>query len=46
VFVVNRGTTNDEAHGDERTRIMAHMGTGGPLRFTQRHHTLEFDLVA
>ena len=47
VFVVNRGTTNDEGRtATNSTRIMAHMGTGGPLRFTQRHHTLEFDLVA
>jgi hypothetical protein len=47
VFVINRGTTNDEGRtATTSTRVMAHMGTGGPRRFTLRHHTLEFDLVS
>lgn len=47
VFVVNRGTTNDEGRtATTSTRIVAHMGTGGAKRFVERFHSLEFDLVA
>jgi hypothetical protein len=47
VFVINRGTTNDEGRtATTSTRIVAHMGTGGAKRFIERFHTLEFDLVA
>lgn len=47
MFVVNRGTTNDEGRtARASTRIMAHMGTGGAPRFNLRHHSFEFDLVA
>lgn len=47
VFVVNRGTTNDEGRtATTSTRIVAHMGTGGAKRFIERFHSLEFDLVA
>jgi hypothetical protein len=47
VFVVNRGTRNDEGRvARVSTRAVAHMGTGGVRRFTERHHSLEFDLVA
>lgn len=47
VFVVNRGVTNDEGRtATTSTRVMTHMGTGGPRRFTLRHHTLEFDLAS
>ncbi|MEK7786523.1 MAG: putative glycoside hydrolase, partial [Chloroflexota bacterium] len=34
VFVVNKGTTNNEGRtATTSTRIVAHMGTGGPARF-------------
>ncbi len=47
VFVVNKGTTNDEGRtATTSTRIVAHMGTGGPARFDNQFHSLEFDLVA
>lgn len=47
IFVVNRGTTNDEGRtATTSTRIMVHMGTGGAGRFNVREHTFEFDLVA
>ena len=47
VFVINRGTTNDEGRtATTSTRVVAHMGTGGAKRFVERHHSLEFDLVA
>ena len=47
VFVVNRGTTNDEGRtATTSTRMVVHMGTGGAKRFVERFHTLEFDLVA
>ncbi|MBI3241236.1 MAG: hypothetical protein HYZ49_02970 [Chloroflexi bacterium] len=47
VFVVNKGTTNDEGRtATTSTRIVAHMGTGGVARFDNRFHSLEFDLVA
>ena len=47
VFVMNRGTTNDEG----RTmlvdaRIVFHMGTGGVKRFTSQFHSMMFDVVA
>lgn len=47
VFVVNAGTVNDEDRvAISHTRIVAHMGTSGAKRFTERMHSLEFDLVA
>lgn len=47
VFVINRGTTNDEGRtATTSTRMVVHMGTGGARRFVERHHSLEFDLVA
>ncbi len=47
VFVVNKGTTNNEGRtAATSTRIVAHMGTGGPARFDNQFHSLEFDLVA
>ena len=47
VFVINRGTTNDEGRtATTSTRLMVHMGTGGAARFTLAEHTMEFDLVA
>ena len=47
VFVINAGTRNDEGRvATTSTRMVLHMGTGGPKRFTERHHSLEFDLRA
>jgi hypothetical protein len=48
VFVVNQGDY-DQLTGETalvHSRIVAHMGTGGPKRFVTRHHSLEYDLVA
>jgi hypothetical protein len=45
VFVVNAGTINDEGRTAlHDSRIVVHMGTGGPKRFTMRHHSLQFTL--
>lgn len=45
VFVVNKGTVNDEGRrAKAHSRIVAHMGTGGVGRYTRPHHSLEFDL--
>lgn len=47
VFVANKGSLNDEGRSAlNSSRIVAHMGTGGVGRFTRRHHSLMFDLVA
>jgi hypothetical protein len=47
VFVVNKGTTNDEGRTARvSTRLIVHMGTGGVARFDRQFHSLEFDLVA
>ncbi|MBI3241237.1 MAG: hypothetical protein HYZ49_02975 [Chloroflexi bacterium] len=47
IFVVNKGTTNDEERtATTSTRIVAHMGTGGVKRFDEQFHSLIFDLVA
>ncbi|RIH87421.1 hypothetical protein Mlute_00977 [Meiothermus luteus] len=47
VFVANRGVRNDEDRvALTSTRIVAHMGTGGVRRYSVRHHSLMFDLVA
>jgi hypothetical protein len=47
VFVVNRGTTNDEGRTAKvSTRLVFHMGTGGVKRFTEQFHEMQFDLVA
>lgn len=46
VFVANADTRNDEGRSAlYSTRIVAHMGTGGPKRFTTQFHSLEFDLI-
>jgi len=46
VFVANEGTRNDEGRrAVYSTRIVAHMGTGGPKRFSTQFHSLEFDLT-
>lgn len=47
VFVANRGAVNDEGRtAQTSTRMVAHMGTGGPKRFTTALHSFMFDLVA
>lgn len=47
VFVANKGMVNDEGRvALNSSRIVAHMGTGGVRRFTERMHSLEFDLIA
>ena len=47
VFVVNRGDRNDEGRvATVSSRIVFHMGTGGVGRFTEGHHSMQYDLVA
>ena len=47
VFVVNAGTRNDEGRvANHSSRIVAHMGTGGPLRFNVQFHSLQVDMVS
>lgn len=47
VFVANAGTVNnDNWTASNSTRIVFHMGTGGPKRFDTEFHSLQFDLVA
>jgi hypothetical protein len=47
VFVSNKGATNNEGGvAQNSTRTVAHMGTGGPARFGNREHSLQFDLVS
>jgi hypothetical protein len=47
VFVANQGVVNDEGRDAKTsTRMVAHMGTGGPKRFDTSLHSLMFDLVA
>jgi hypothetical protein len=47
VFVANRGVVNGEGRvAKTSTRIVAHMGTGGPKRFSTARHSFMFDLVA
>lgn len=47
VFVQNQGAVNNDgrtlAHD---SRMVFHMGTGGPNRFVTRFHSLEYDFVA
>jgi hypothetical protein len=45
VFVANAGDVNDEGRVMQvDSRIVFHMGTGGPGRFTRRFHSLEYDM--
>lgn len=47
VYVVNRGDKNDEGRvAQVSSRIVMHMGTGGPKRFTTEFHSLQYDMVA
>jgi hypothetical protein len=47
VFVINKGERNNEGRvASAHTRAVAHMGTSGQKRFSERMHSLEFDLVA
>ncbi|HLF27344.1 MAG TPA: hypothetical protein VJG32_13495 [Anaerolineae bacterium] len=46
VFVANADTRNDEGRrAMYSTRIVSHMGTGGPKRYTTQFHSIEFDLI-
>jgi hypothetical protein len=45
VYVANAGQRNDEGRTAlHDSRIVLHMGTGGPKRFTTQHHSLHFTL--
>lgn len=47
VYVVNRGDSNDEGRTAQvSSRIVFHMGTGGPKRFSTEFHSLQYDMVA
>lgn len=47
VFVANAGKRNDEGRiSNHSSRVVAHMGTGGVLRYTAQFHSLEVDMVA
>ncbi len=47
VFVINAGERNNEGRiATTHTRAIAHMGTSGVKRFTERMHSLEFDMVS
>jgi hypothetical protein len=46
IFIVNRRAVNDE--GRESlidSRIVAHMGTSAPKRFTLQHHSVDVDVI-
>jgi hypothetical protein len=43
VYVANAGQRNDEGRTNlHDSRIVLHMGTGGPKRFTTQHHSLQY----
>ena len=45
VYVANAGQRNDEGRtAVNDSRIVVHMGTGGPKRFVTQHHSLQFVL--
>lgn len=45
VYVANAGQRNDEGRTAlHDSRIVVHMGTGGPKRFVTQHHSLQFVL--
>jgi hypothetical protein len=46
VFVANRGAQNEELRTYlHDSRLVFHMGTGGPRRFTMPHHSMEYASV-
>lgn len=46
VFVTNAGFRNEEGRvALDSSRVVAHMGTGGTGRYTERHHSLQVDLI-
>jgi hypothetical protein len=46
VFIINRGTSFEDKLAPADYRIVFHMGTSGVGRYTQQHHSLEYDYVA
>jgi hypothetical protein len=47
VFVMNQGTVADDGRVAKADyRIVFHMGTSGVGRYTQQHHSLEYDYIA
>lgn len=47
VFVINAGDIADDGRVAQADyRIVFHMGTGGVKRYTERHHSLEYDYIA
>ena len=46
VFIANPGDQNDEGRVNRvYSRSVFHMGTGGPKRFTMRHHSAEIRVI-
>lgn len=46
VFVTNAGFKNEEGRvALDSSRVVAHMGTGGTGRYTERFHSLQVDLI-
>lgn len=46
VHVVNETDRNDEGSPSlDNHRVVAHMGTGGPARFSRQFHSLQYDLI-
>lgn len=46
VDVVNAGDVNDEnSEALHSSRIIFHMGTGGPMRFSARFHSMEYKMI-
>jgi len=47
VFVINQGDIADDGRAATADyRVVFHMGTGGVKRYTERHHSLEYDYIA
>lgn len=47
VFVINAGDIADDGRVAQADyRVVFHMGTGGVKRYTERHHSLEYDYIA
>lgn len=44
VFVANRGENSEGSTMQVDSRIVFHMGTGGPGRFSRRFHSLQYDM--
>jgi hypothetical protein len=46
VFIINQGTIFEGKTALAHHRVVFHMGTSGVKRYTERHHSIEYDYVA